>query len=147
MSTKLIAIGNKLMGDDGIALIVADKIKEKLKDMNIEVIIGETDFDFCLDFINKDDFIIILDSTHFNIKKGNITLLPLDSLNQSKNFFFPHSLSLIHYLLIYNIKGIFIGIEAENIDFTNRLSSTLSKNLDNICNNVLKVIKDFKADI
>lgn len=138
MSTKLIAIGNKLMGDDGIALIVADKIKEKLKDMNIEVIIGETDFDFCLDFIDKEDFIILLDSTHFNIEKGSITLLPLDSLYQSKNFFFSHSLSLLHYLLIYNIKGNFIGIEVENIDFTNRLSPSLYKNLDNICNNVFK---------
>lgn len=147
MSIKLIAIGNKLMGDDGIALIVADRIKEKIKDMDIEVIIGETDFDYCLDLIDKNDYVIILDSTCFNIDAGSISILPLDSLCQNKSFFFSHSLSLIDYLFIYKINGIFIGIEAENIDFNDKLSSTLNKNLDDICNNVLKIVKNIKADM
>lgn len=135
------------MGDDGIAIIVADRIKGQLKNMDIKVIIGETDFDYCLDLIDKKDYVIILDSTYFNIDSGSITVLPLDSLCQSKSFFFSHSLSLIDYLLIYNIKGTFIGIESENIDFTDKLSSNLNKNLDYICNNVLKIVKNIKADM
>ncbi|MCX7885234.1 MAG: hydrogenase maturation protease [Caloramator sp.] len=145
MSIKLIAIGNKFMGDDGISIIVADRIKNKLKDMNIEVIIGETDFDYCLDLIDKNDYVIIIDSTYFNIDAGSITVLPLDSLCQSKSFFFSHSLNLIDYLFIYKINGIFIGIEADNIDFTDKLSSNLTKNIDNICNNVLKIVKNIKG--
>lgn len=47
MKNKVIAIGNILMGDDGVGIAVVEKIRHELEQDNIQVIIGETNFNYC----------------------------------------------------------------------------------------------------
>ena len=58
MNVKLIAIGNKIMGDDRIGPLVAEHLEKFLSQLGIEVVIGETDIGYCLSKINEKDMII-----------------------------------------------------------------------------------------
>lgn len=142
---KVIGIGNKVMGDDGVALHVLANIRNKIKEFSkeIEVIIGETDFLYCLNKINNNDFVIIIDSTYLGLKSGEVTLLPFE---ESKKFFnkpnYQHNINLIYVLINNksNIKGYIIGIEAYNVDFSTNLSDVLNDKFEKICSDVLDKI-------
>lgn len=55
MGVKLIAVGNRLMGDEGIAVKLAEYLMDRLYSQGIEVILGDTDIDFCFGRIDRED--------------------------------------------------------------------------------------------
>ncbi|WP_129597826.1 hydrogenase maturation protease [Anaerophilus nitritogenes] len=143
---KVIAIGNRIMGDDGVALYVLEEIKNEIKKLNseIEVIIGETDFVYCLNKINDHDFVIIVDSTYLGFKIGKVTLFSFEEAKRYLNHTASqHEISLIHIITNYkiHIRGYLIGIEACNIDFSLNLSDHLQIIFKDICSEVLNKIK------
>jgi len=147
------------MGDDGIALKVLENIDKNIKKLQedrkvndeIEVIIGETDFMYCLDKIDNDDFIIILDSTDLGVNPGNITTLTFNEYKRYLNCVSQHGLNLVNMLISYkkNVDGIIIGIEASDIDFNFDISNTLKSKFSDICRDVLekimKILVDFRT--
>lgn len=142
---KVIAIGNILLSDDGIGVKVLENIEEDLKiySDNIEVIVGETDCYYCIDNIEKDDFVIILDSTYFGTESGTVTVLTLEQCDKyMKNFITAHEDSLINILRhqYREIKGYLIGIEIAAIDFSLELSTVLQDKFQTICLTILKNI-------
>jgi hydrogenase maturation protease len=143
LGLKIIAIGNRLMGDEGIAIKVAEVLEEELKVNNIEVIIGETDIDYCESQINDNDIVILLDATCFGIDPGSITVMPI----QKGNFFFQHrftqhdlNMPRIIELSQRDITAYIIGVEIETISFSENLSSTLSSKLEHICSKIKEQI-------
>jgi hydrogenase maturation protease len=143
LGLKIIAIGNRLMGDEGIAIKVAEVLDEELKLNNIEVIIGETDIDYCERQINDNDIVILLDATCFGIDPGSITVMPI----QKGNLFFQHrftqhdlNMPRIIELSQRDITAYIIGVEIETISFSENLSSTLSSKLEHICSNIKEQI-------
>jgi hydrogenase maturation protease len=142
---KLIAIGNRLMGDDGVAIHIAEKLKQWLNDKGVEVIIGETDFQYCLNKIEDGDYVIILDATWFRIEPGTVTLNPLKDiykLNCNQSSYSQHGYSLIRALKSYytSVDGMVIGIEGSSFDFALTLSSCIEKQFENICRKVKEEI-------
>ena len=113
---KVFGIGNILLCDDGIGVRVIEYLKDQIIgiDKEIEVIVGETDVMFCLEQIEKEDFIIIVDSTYLNLKPGTITTLSLEQcdvfLNKLNS---QHEESILRVLRteLREIKGYLIGIE------------------------------------
>ncbi|SKC72613.1 hydrogenase maturation protease [Maledivibacter halophilus] len=149
---RIIGIGNRVMGDDGVALKVLEEIQDKIKLINedIEIIIGETDFIYCLNKINDNDFIIIVDSTCFDLKPGKVTLLSFEQARQYLNRpASQHQFSLVNIITAYrkSIKGCIIGIEVFNLDFGLNLSNVLISRFDEICNKVLNNIKNILENI
>lgn len=156
---KIIAIGNRLMGDDGIALKVLENIDKDIKKLKedgkvnqeIEVIIGETDFMYSLDKIDDYDFVIILDSTALGVEPGRVTVLSLKEYKKYLNYESQHGINLVDMLTSYrkNVDGIIIGIEAYSIDFNFDISDTLKVLFSDICKDVFKEIikslNDFKT--
>ena len=145
MSVKIIAIGNRLMGDDGVAVYILEKLSEKLERNNIKVIIGETDFEYCLSKIKEKDYIIIVDATCFGIEPGTVTVNSLKDiyrLGAKQSLFSQHGYSLIKALEIsYRfIDGIIIGIEGKNFDYDLSMSSHIEACFYNICNKVYETI-------
>ncbi|MEQ8199655.1 MAG: hydrogenase maturation protease, partial [Clostridiaceae bacterium] len=69
---KLVAVGNRYMKDDGIAIEVAEILEDRLTDLNLEIIIGETDSQNCFYLLNKDDFVFILDALCIGTEPGSI---------------------------------------------------------------------------
>ncbi len=143
MCKKVIAIGNRLMMDDAVAVLILEKIKNILEDEGIETIIGETDVEFCFSRLNEEDVFYIIDSTYYGNLPGTVTFKSLEDIkkirSQSRAI---HSLGLMELVNMYkmNIKGYFIGIEIANIDINIGLSHILEGKLECISSKILKFI-------
>lgn len=144
MSKKLIAIGNRIMSDDGIGVLIAEELKDKLEKVGVQVIIGETDVDYCLSLIEDEDFVFILDATLYGIKPGSVSILELDKTGSFfEKGYSQHQLSLIKLLNSYALKevsGFVIGIEVSNIEFGIELSQALKENFKKIKSEVYNLI-------
>lgn len=148
MNTKVIAIGNTLMKDDGIGIVVAEKIKDELEKINLEVIIGETDFNYCISKISKEDLVLIIDAACYNNNPGEVRAYTLKSYNSSKKGYTQHSCGLLELLKLYfpEIKGYVIGIEVESVDFKLGISDTLENKLEDILKETINIIKKLVLD-
>lgn len=142
MAVKLIAIGNKIMGDDAIGIKVAEEISAKLIKENIVLIFGETDSEYALSNIQDGDLLFIVDSTYLELVAGTVTFTSINDLLLANNFTSQHQQSLIHLIKLYgiNIKGFVIGIEVEKIDFSTELSKSLKSKFYHICDEVYEFI-------
>lgn len=142
MKIKVIAVGNTLMEDDGVAVVVLDKIKEELIRNNIEAIIGETDFGYSLSLIEDGDFIFFIDAVYYGKKTGEITVISLEKYRGQKKYYTQHDCSIVDLMRLYfkNVNGYIIGIEIGEISFKYGLSNVIKSNIDAISNRVLKEI-------
>ncbi|WP_312887308.1 hydrogenase maturation protease [Clostridium lacusfryxellense] len=143
MGKKVIAIGNRLMMDDAVAILILEKIENFLQAKGIETIIGETDVDFCYSELNEVDIFYIIDSTYYGNTPGTLTFKRLDDMkmNRGKNKSI-HSLGLIDLINVYkmNIKGYFIGIEIADININIGLSHILQGKINFISKKILSFI-------
>lgn len=126
---KLFAIGNSLLGDDGIALYLLQKLQEtKHLAQQITFFKAETDCFYALEAITAQDYVIILDSCHFNKPVGSLVCMPLLTcpVNQHVS---NHSLNLMAELRLYypEVQGAFIGIEIQEIHPALTLSPELER--------------------
>ncbi|MCC5911744.1 MAG: hydrogenase maturation protease [Clostridiaceae bacterium] len=143
MAVKCIAIGNQIMGDDGIAIRVVEELSPQLKHAGIEVILGETDIDYALSEIKDGDFLFVIDATYFNVKPSTVTFTPLNkSIGQYPQVYSQHQPNLVDLLKTYGkiVEGFIIGIEVEEIDFGLELSDTLKTRFLHICEEVYRFI-------
>lgn len=142
MAVKCIAIGNRIMGDDAIGIKVLEELSTKLIKEEIEIIFGETDFEYALSKIDDGDLIFIIDSTYFELMPGTVTFTSINDLSLRNNITSQHQPSLIHLIKLYgkNIKGFVIGIEADKIEFSTELSEILKLKLSQICHEVYDFI-------
>lgn len=150
MDVKCIAIGNIIMGDDGVGIRVAEKLKNKLEEINISVIICETDTDYALSTINNEDYVFILDSTFSGNNPGKICFIPIELYNGNKfKIYSQHQPSLVDMIKIHkkNINGFIIGVEAKNLDFNFELSDKLKNNFNLICDEIYEFIKKKMGEI
>lgn len=143
---KVFGIGNILLKDDGIGVRLARNIKRRVDKDNIneiEFFIGETDYLYCLENINDDEFIIILDSTYFGINPGEITFKKLEECDKliSKEIT-AHETSLLSLVRLEktNVNGYFIGIEIDSIEYSLELSNILQKRFNSIYDEVYEFI-------
>lgn len=142
MAVKCIAIGNRIMGDDAIGIKVAEELSTKLIKEEIEIIFGETDFEYALSKIHDGDLLFIIDSTYLDLMPGTVTVTSINDLSLKINFTTQHQPSLIHLIKLYgkNINGFVIGIEVDTIEFSTELSNTLKLKFHNICQEVYEFI-------
>ena len=131
------------MMDDGIAIAVLENLKSNLESMGVEVIIGETDFQFCFHRLKEDDFVIILDAAYSGAEAGSIHTCKLEeaiALYGEANS--QHDMSLFDLMRLHSkpLKGYFIGIEIAEVRFGFELSNILRKKFNGICLEVERII-------
>lgn len=140
---KAIGIGNRMMMDDGIAIAVLESLKTNLESMGIEVIIGETDFQFCFHQLKEDDFVIILDAAYSGAEAGSVHSCELEEViaayGETNS---QHEMSVFDLLRLYSkpLKGYFIAIEIAESGFGCELSDALKGIFNDICLKVEKMI-------
>lgn len=147
---KVLGIGNRLMMDDGIAIAVLENIRDKLKAMGMEVIIGETDLQYCFHQLKIEDFVIILDATYSNREAGSIYSCKLDkAIKLYGHINSQHDMSLLNLMRLYSkfTRGYFIGIEVEKIGVGFGLSKTLSELFQDICLAIERLIIDLVKEV
>lgn len=140
---KIIAIGNRLMKDDGIAIEVAENLRERLKGYNIELLIGETDYESCFYHLKKEDFVVIIDAISIGAESGSIHMFKLEEvLSQPSDYNMQHDMNIIELIKLYNmpLKGYIIGIEAADIGIGKELSPILREKFPQICSTIENVI-------
>jgi len=142
---KIFAVGNTLMKDDGISCAVLKEISDSVIALkkDIKIIIGETDYMYCIKEIEKDDIVIIIDSSNIGVTPGTVTQ---STLEDAPNHIYSsqHQLSLPDLLFLYKEKIIvyLIGIEIHEINYGFELSNILKSKFKKICQDVLKEIKE-----
>lgn len=138
-----------MMADEGIAIKLADLLEKEPELSRVKFIIGETDTDYCLDFIEDKDFLFILDATYLGITPGTVTITPIEKSNQLlASPFTQHDLNILTLLSLYNknISGYIIGVEVASINFDNNISPTLKSMLPEICSNIKSTITSIISD-
>ncbi|WP_341467239.1 hydrogenase maturation protease [Clostridium chromiireducens] len=142
---KVIAIGNMLMRDDAIGIEVAKGIEEKLLEKEIEVIYAETDAQYGISNIEKDDYIFVLDAAYYGKEPGEITCLPLNDFISKKKGCSQHNYSFLDLLKLYypGVKGEICAIEVKEVEFGIGLSSALQEKLKVISKDVLDKIEKY----
>ena len=131
------------MGDDGIAIYLAEHMKAFFEDIGYEVIIGETDTAYCLSKIDKGDFIVILDAFYHGLKPGSVSMITLEeAVSRIRQCYSQHECSIIKYLDIYDIDvtGVVVGIEVNQIEFKWELSDVMKDLFPQICEQVKDAI-------
>lgn len=143
MKIKAIAIGNTLMEDDGIAIIVVEKIRERLINNNIEVLIGETDFQYCIASIEEGDILFIIDASYYGKNPGEITISNLEDYKHRKKIYTQHSCSVIDLIKLYYkyVKGYIVAIEVSNVSFKLGPSKELERKVPIISEEVCRYIE------
>lgn len=138
---KVIAAGNILMCDDGIAVKAVRNLSDKLIHDGFEVIIAETDTDYFMDMISSDDFLYVIDCTNFGIEPGYLSVIPLSSI-KNYNAASIHSFNYLEAINYYNmkVKGYLIGIEISKIEFNCNLSAFISNKFSFICDELYEKI-------
>ena len=131
------------MMDDGIAIAVLVNLKNNLESMGIEVIIGETDFQFCFHRLKEDDFVIILDAAYSGVAAGNIHTYKLqEAITVYGETNSQHDMSVFDLMRLYSkpLKGYLIGIEIAEAGFGYELSEALKVKFNGICIEVERII-------
>lgn len=147
---KAIAIGNRLMMDDGIAISVLENLRNKLESMGIEVILGETDFQFCFYMLKEDDFVIILDAAHSGADAGSVYSYKLpEATTAYGETNSQHDMSIFDLMKLYPkpLKGCLIGIEIAETGFGFELSDSLKEKFNSICLEVERVICEILEEV
>ena len=140
---KAIGIGNRLMMDDGIAIAVLENLKNNLESMRIEVILGETDFQFCFHQLKEDDFVIILDAAYSGAVAGSVHVCKLEeaiaAYGETNS---QHDMSIFDLMRLYSkpLKGYFIGIEIAKAELGCELSKALKGIFNDICLEVERIV-------
>lgn len=149
MDTKLIAIGSRIMGDDGAAIAVAEALCSELEKEGIRVVMGETDVEYCLNLINAKDCIIILDAAISGKSCGTVWMLPLnEAINTYSHKQYQHDFDLLSEIKRRGLcpTGLLICIEAADICLSIGFSEILQNEFHNICKEVKKIITQFRGD-
>jgi hydrogenase maturation protease len=146
MKIKLLAMGNVLMGDDGIAVYMAGIMEEDLRDIGIEVIYGETDIGYCLNQIGEGDYIILFDASDFGKEPGDITTLTFEDINFNDKNMTHHSISFLDLVRLYFPKndGIVITVQTADISLRYGISSKLTDKTVDLSQELLKQLMDIR---
>ncbi len=125
---KIIGIGNRLLQDDAIGVLMVEQLNETFSLPNVEYIIGETDYIYCLNEIDESDVVIIIDGSYFNTTPGTVTCQTLQTAAKQRTCLAtPHELNLIQTLQqeCPTREAYVIGIEISSVDWGIELSPCL----------------------
>lgn len=144
MNIKLIAMGNVLMEDDGIAIFIMDMLKEELEKKGVEVVYGETDIGYSLSLIREGDFLILMDAAVLGKEPGEVTLLSFDKISSERINLTQHGISFFDLIKLYypEIDGILLAIEAAGIGLSFGPSPQLKCKLETISEKILRLITE-----
>ncbi len=144
----VLGIGSRLMMDDGIGVHIVEELGKRKTDTEVCYIAGETDVSFCMQQIEEDFLVIIIDAACLGKEPGTIYTIPLKQvLEGPQNTISFHEFDLFRQLKIdgKNIRGILIGIEPYEISCGVQLSDALQEKFEDIVNIVGTVIESIRG--
>ena len=147
MKTAVVGIGNILRKDDGIRILLVEKLREdKLSD--IVCIDAGTGGIQLLPILSKYNRIIIVDAVHFKAKPGETKIFRLNEikLDRRKNISSIHMMNIIQVIQLYEkledktLDITIFGIKPYDTSPGTKLSPLLEEKLPEIKEKLIKTI-------
>lgn len=159
-SRLIMGVGNRLMMDDGIGLVLTEELKNErieAKGLAFRFVVGETDVYYCMEQFQEGEPFLLLDATHFGIDPGTVTWISFaDLLSKSKEepfaqaYFSCHEETVAGKLI--REEGCFqpdlqrsflVGIEAFTVDYGIGLSRSMQAEFPRILEEVEGIMSTF----
>ena len=148
MKTAVIGIGNPLRKDDGIGIILVEKLREE-KLSNIVCIDAGTGGIQLLPILSNYDRIIIVDAVQFKAKPGETKIFRLDEIkvDRGKNLLSIHMMNVIQVIQLYEkledktLDITIFGIKPYDTSPGTKLSPLLKEKLVEIKEKLIGVIR------
>ena len=155
----IIGIGNPLRNDDGIGIVLLEKLnqiqKQNTISENIELIDGGTGGMNLIHKFPQYDIIVFLDAVNFNGRPGDSKFFNLEEI-QNKKISIKTSTHCDDILKVINLskhidgkkpeKFIFFGIQAKDTSHGTNLSNELKNNINLYLKNLKLEIKKITED-
>lgn len=156
---QIIGIGNRIMEDDGIGVYVVEQLIEEQflyniesvagkADISIEYIVGETDIAYCVNSLDAEGCVVIIDAAISGKEPGTITEFKINDISLCTSMTLnAHNYNLIEAarMTLNQCNFIIIGIEPELVDYQWGLSDTLNIAFPHIVEGVKKCILKLAA--
>lgn len=133
----VLGIGNRLMMDDGVGVLVVEALAAR-RPVEAIYAVGETDVDYCLDLALLAPYLILVDAAATGRAPGTVTTFPLGevtAMGAGLSLHHVHLLDLLHQHQPRK-RGALIGIEPYRVDFHWGLSGELAERWDQILTGV-----------
>lgn len=144
----IIGIGNPLRRDDGIGIILLEKLKEQKKDLpeEIEFIDGGTGGMNLLHVFSSFDNVLIIDAVQLHINPGSYKLFTADDININKKIIYisthenqlPQVIEMSKQLGELPKKFFIFGIQPKDISY----GTTLTNDIQTKINTLLKSLQN-----
>lgn len=145
MSTKIIGLGNLLMGDDGVGIHLTNELLKMQLPDNVEVIDGGNCGLGLITLMEGADKVIFVDAIDSTQEPGSIVKIDPRQmkLRERSKAFSPHSLSLLKVLelaatLGYKQEIIIIGITPLSIEHRTCLSPQVQASLPKVIDSIFQ---------
>jgi hydrogenase maturation protease len=139
----IIGIGSRIMLDDAIGINLVEDLRKLDTNPYVKYILGETDVYYCIKEVLNYDSVIIIDAFLSGKQPGEITIVPLNELNDAneETFYSMHGVHLLNILRCskHSPDGILIGIEPYEINY----GFTLSDRLQSCYSCILKEVNEY----
>jgi hydrogenase 3 maturation protease len=129
----IIGMGNRLKGDDGVGSIIAEKLKEKIREENLFVIDAENAPENYTGKIKEisPELLLIIDAVDFNSYPGDFRIFEIEEIKDTTVSTHNFSISLLKKFI--KVDEIYLlGIQPENISFGENLSESVKKSVEKI---------------
>ena len=138
----IIGIGNPLRNDDGVGIILLEKLSQRKKDFSkkIEFIDGGTGGMNLLHYLSYFDVVFLLDAVNFNKNPGDIDFFKLDDIiNENQNLSlsthesdFSKIIQLSKKLNELPKNFFIVGIQPKDTSFGDKISEEITKKINSI---------------
>ncbi len=141
---KIIALGNRLRGDDAIGPVVLDNLKSKDIPIPLQFIEAGSDAFTLLEHLNADEPIILVDCAQMGCSPGTVKVFTLNEhFTPDDNMISLHGFSFAEVLSLARTIGPvapckIIGVQPESIEFGKPLSAAVSQALPKILNLIIE---------
>jgi hydrogenase maturation protease len=141
----VIGLGNPLMGDDGLGLVVLDELRSGYSlPRNVELIDGGTWGMNLLPVIEDADELILIDAIDVGATPGTLVRLEHERLPRYlATKISPHQVDLRDVLALAELRGtlppdtVALGLQPESVELRNSLSDVLRRRVDQLARAVV----------
>lgn len=148
MKILVLGLGNLLMNDDAVGVLVVQELKNRFNDDDrLKIVDGGTLGLDLLHYLEWADKLILIDGVNLNLEPGTVVKIEGDDINvvfESK--LSPHQMGLKDILLAAELidcrpkEIVLYGIQTKSIEMEMTLSEEVKANLPKLIDNVTKEI-------
>ena len=152
---SVIGIGNILMSDEGVGVRVVERLKEILKDENVEIFDGGNMNFQLLEFVEGRDAVIFVDAVDFQGEPGDVKFFRLEEV-KGPEFFSIHDLDYTKVIALAKTCGIevpekmfVVGIKpkkvSEGLDLSPEVQGAVDKAAERVTELVKEIVKEIRS--